>query len=178
MSYPLSLIRTLSVAGIVAALWATPPVLHAQSDTDVSEKNRALITELMRVSGGDQVGQIMSQYFVQSFTQAVAANDPNTDPKVFSIIEEEVNALITEEIEEKQVMVDLIAPIYVKHLTDEDLQNTLDFYKTETGKKFIEVMPLITQESMQVGNAWGQSLAPRIQQRVMDRLKAEGLEPK
>jgi len=169
--------RTLSRTLLAASLLGAPMISHAQSD-EVPESSLKLIEELMRVSGGAEIGKIMSQYFVSTFTQAISQSDPNTDPRVFTIIEEEVNSIISEEIDEKQALVRMTAPIYAKHLTDEDLQNTLDFYKTETGKKFIKVMPMITQESMQAGNAWGQSLAPLIQERVMARLKAEGLEPK
>jgi len=151
---------------------------RAQSADEVPESSRALIKQLMEVSGSDQIGQIMSQYFVQTFAQAISASKPDTDPRVFKIMEEEVNALIKEEMEEKEVLVDLTAPIYIKYLTDEDLQVTLDFYATDTGKKFIEVMPLITQESMEAGNAWGQSLAPKIQARIQKRLKEEGLDAK
>jgi len=153
------------------------PTALAQSDTELSESNHRLIKELMRGSGGDQVAQLMSQYFIQTFTQVLTANDPDADPKIFTILEEEINSLISEEINEKEALVLLTGPIYMKYLSEEDLQNTLDFYNTPTGKKFIEVMPLITQESMQAGNAWGQSLSPIIKQRIRDRLKAEGLEP-
>jgi len=166
----------LTVCLLCFASVATPNT-WAQSDSEVSDSSRALVKELMRVSGGEQVAQLMSQFFVQSFSQAIKENDPNTDPKVFTIIEEEVNALISNELNEKDALVELTTPIYMKYLDEEDLINTLEFYKTETGKKFIDVMPLITQESMQAGNGWGQSLAPIIQERVMKRLEAEGLAP-
>jgi len=163
---------------LFGAVFCAPPIAFAQSDSEIPESSRALVKELMRVSGGEQVAQLMSQFFVQSFSQAIKANDPSTDPKVFTIIEEEVNALISYELNEKDALVELTTPIYMKYLDEEDLINTLEFYETETGKKFIDVMPLITQESMQAGNSWGQSLAPIIQERVMQRLEAEGLAPK
>ena len=65
--------------------------------------------------------------------------------------------------------------LYDKYFSLEEIQELLNFYKTEIGKKTIEVLPLLTQESLQAGQVWGAALAPKIAQRIRTRLVKEGI---
>jgi hypothetical protein len=67
-------------------------------------------------------------------------------------------------------LVNLIVPIYDKHFTEPEIDDLTKFYRTPTGKKMIEVTPMITDESMTVGRAWGKELG----EKVVKRLKQEG----
>lgn len=67
-------------------------------------------------------------------------------------------------------LINLILPIYQKHLTEADLLGVIAFYETPAGKKYAEKTPLITQESMLAGQEWGKQIG----QRVLDKLKAKG----
>jgi uncharacterized protein len=62
------------------------------------------------------------------------------------------------------------APVYQKHLTENDLQEIIKFYSTPAGKKLAEKTPALTQESMQAGQIWGQAVA----QKVLTKLKEKG----
>ncbi|MBS1960424.1 MAG: DUF2059 domain-containing protein [Bdellovibrionales bacterium] len=44
-----------------------------------------------------------------------------------------------------------VAKIYAKHYTNQELADLLAFYSTPTGKKSLEIMPVVMQESMKVG---------------------------
>jgi hypothetical protein len=67
-------------------------------------------------------------------------------------------------------LINLILPIYRKHLAETDLVELITFYETPVGKKFAEKTPLITQESMLAGQEWGKQIG----QHVLDKLKAKG----
>jgi hypothetical protein len=67
-------------------------------------------------------------------------------------------------------LLNLILPIYKKHLAEPDLLELITFYETPVGKKFAEKTPLITQESMLAGQEWGKQIG----QHVLDKLKAKG----
>lgn len=56
----------------------------------------------------------------------------------------------------------LIIPIYQKHLSEEDVQNLIAFYKTPTGKKFITVKPMLDKEAVSKGREWGQKLVAEV----------------
>jgi hypothetical protein len=69
-----------------------------------------------------------------------------------------------------ETLIELIIPIYAKHFTDEDVIQLTDFYRTPLGKKVIEKMPLISQESYLAGSEWGKKLG----EQAVRKLKEKG----
>ncbi|WP_026631531.1 DUF2059 domain-containing protein [Dyadobacter alkalitolerans] len=67
-------------------------------------------------------------------------------------------------------LVEMLEPVYVKSLTQDDLQQLIAFYETPVGKKYASKTPIIMQESMQVGQQWGRKIAMEFQ----EKLKAKG----
>ena len=67
-------------------------------------------------------------------------------------------------------LINIMLPIYQKHFTETDLQGVIAFYESPVGKKFAEKTPLVTQESMVAGQAWGREIG----QKVIDKLKDKG----
>lgn len=68
-------------------------------------------------------------------------------------------------------LVELIIPIYNKYYTEDDINQLLEFYRTDLGKKVLSVLPLISKETTEASIEWGKILA----RRVIDRKKALGL---
>ena len=56
----------------------------------------------------------------------------------------------------------IVVPIYDKYYTEEDIDALIAFYKSDIGKKVLQVTPMVTQESMEAGKQWGQKLAEEI----------------
>jgi hypothetical protein len=67
-------------------------------------------------------------------------------------------------------LMSLLIPIYDRHFSDEDLDGMLAFYRSPTGKRFIKALPLITVESRQVGEEWGQRLGRVVGEKIGERL--------
>ena len=55
-----------------------------------------------------------------------------------------------------------LVPVYDKYYTLADLKTVNAFYETPTGQKVLAALPQITQESMQIGQAWGQRIGAQI----------------
>ncbi len=66
--------------------------------------------------------------------------------------------------------VELIIPIYDKYYTHEEIKELIRFYDTDVGKKTIQIMPQMTQESMQAGQEWGRKIA----EEIYSELKKDG----
>lgn len=66
-------------------------------------------------------------------------------------------------------LVEMLAPVYQKYLTQKDLEDIIAFYNTPTGKKFAQNTPNIMQESMQVGQQWGMQIAQTIQEKLEEK---------
>ena len=68
-------------------------------------------------------------------------------------------------------LIALIVPLYDKYYTMEDLKALNAFYESATGQKVLSTLPLITQESMKIGQAWGEEVAKRVEREVMEEFK-------
>lgn len=141
----------------------------------IDEEKKQVIKELLDVSGSDKIATIMGQASSQQILSVIKAQNPETPQKVFDIIDEEVMKLFEEEIASGSFH-EMIYPIYDEKFTAEELKEVIKFYKTPVGAKVLKELPDITQKAMVAGQSWGLSLSPKIQSRVRDRLKAEGLE--
>lgn len=48
----------------------------------------------------------------------------------------------------------MLSPVYAKYLNQNELQQLIEFYDSPVGEKLAESTPLITQESMQIGQEY------------------------
>jgi hypothetical protein len=67
-------------------------------------------------------------------------------------------------------LLDLLTPIYQKHMSQDEIKDITAFYQTPAGKKFAQKTPLIMQESMQAGRVWGEKIGLEI----INKLKEQG----
>jgi len=121
---------------------------------------KSSLTKLIQVSGSEAAYKGVLDQMVSMFKQQ-QSNVPKEFWDEFTI---EVNKNAIDQ------LVNLVLPIYQKHLTEADLLGVIAFYETPAGKKFAEKTPLITQESMLAGQEWGKQIG----QKVVDRLKEKG----
>jgi len=63
-------------------------------------------------------------------------------------------------------LVELLVPIYKKHLSESEIDSIIAFYESEAGQKMVNKFPLISQESMQVGAEWGKKLSEDITKEI------------
>jgi len=66
----------------------------------------------------------------------------------------------------------LIAPIYQRNFTAEEVVAMSEFYRTPVGQSMLAKMPVVMQESMAVGQEWGMQIA----EELVAELQAEGYE--
>ena len=62
-------------------------------------------------------------------------------------------------------LIKLTIPVYQKHLSQSEIDAIIAFYDTPAGKKLITVQPAIVQETMALGQSWGQQLGMRVLQK-------------
>jgi len=86
---------------------------------------------------------------------------------VMPLLLEGMNARVNE-------IIDQIAAIYARNFTAEELREVTAFYRGPTGQKFVQKLPAITQESMVVGQKFGQSVAGELRTRMIEELRKRG----
>ena len=60
----------------------------------------------------------------------------------------------------------LLIPIYKKHFTHDEVKSMIAFFESPVGKKLAEKTPLISQESMAVGQQWGMQIGTRVGEKL------------
>ena len=132
--------------------------LFAQSE--VSEAYEAELLKMIKISGQDQTYAIAIDHMLALYQQQSPEVSAEKWKKVVEVLKTKSTASLAE----------LLAPIYAKHVTRNEIQELNKFYTTEIGAKLASVTPIITKETMQVGQVWGQSLALEID-KVLKEMK-------
>jgi hypothetical protein len=114
------------------------------------------IKQLMELTGTGK----MAVQVVDQIISTTAVRNPKVDPKFWEEFSKSINP---------EDMINLIMPVYEKFYSEEDIDNMIIFYNTPTGKKMIQVLPDLTQESMRVGQQWGMKIAEDIMKKLKDK---------
>ncbi|MEM6633770.1 MAG: DUF2059 domain-containing protein [Bacteroidota bacterium] len=117
------------------------------------------LKEMFEVSGTENTYKAAITQVFSMFKQKY--ND--VDPEIWTELEGEFMQTSLDE------LVDMLVPVYSKHLTEEDMHAVIEFYSTPVGKKFAEKTPLITQESMQIGQSWGMKIGEEFVKKMEER---------
>jgi uncharacterized protein len=153
---------------LALALFAFASSAFAEALTD---QKRADIDRLMQMTGARAIGQQMSTAMVGQMTQMLRQARPDIPQEVLDVLPEEVNAVISESMDD---FINAVIPVYHKYFTASEIKEMIAFYGTPLGQKTIRVMPALVGESMQLGQQWGESMGPLIEQRIRARCKKEG----
>ena len=138
---------------------AQDPIIEPPQ-AEISDEFKAEMAKFLDNNGSEEsyqsaIDQIFDMYAVQ-FAEV---------PKEYwDRIKKEMKEIGISELQE------LLVPVYAKHFTLEDLKAINAFYETPIGKKLGEKTPILTAESMQVGQTWGMQLANRI----LEKMEKEG----
>lgn len=66
-------------------------------------------------------------------------------------------------------LVDMLIPVYQRHFSLKEIKQLNDFYQSPIGKKFAEKQPLVTQESMMIGQQWGMKLGEKVAKKIAEK---------
>ncbi|NEP79375.1 MAG: DUF2059 domain-containing protein [Okeania sp. SIO3B3] len=156
----------------------------------ISTKKQQLIDQYLKLIGGEKTFQEviramlsqMEQQFSSILTSELVENQqlsPEERQQITNKFNQEItsivqksNRMFLERISYQQIVEEVYYPIYDKYFTEEDLQALIEFYQTPTGRKTIELMPQLFQESMQ---RTAQVLNPKIKG-IMQEIIAEELQ--
>jgi hypothetical protein len=73
-----------------------------------------------------------------------------------------------------EAFADGMALIYARNFTADELRQLTDFYRGPIGQKFLEEMPVVAQESLALGQKFGQEIAGDLRNRMIEELRKRG----
>jgi len=136
----------------VAAAPTAAPAAPAENKT----AKLADIRKLMNLTGGGDVGKQVVAQMLETFKQS----NPDIPESFWTEFMQEVDA---------NQLIELNVPIYDKHLTHEDIKGIIAFYESPVGKKFIEVLPSIVEESYAAGQDWGYGIGTKLRNKLEEK---------
>ncbi len=120
--------------------------------------------------GEGMIEQIFEAMFSQINAMTKQAN-PALPNEVGDIIQDETMAARKESM---PLLMDEMAAIYVRILTEEELDAMLAFYRSPAGQSMLKKMPEMMAETLPLSQRWGMALFQNLPSRVESRLRTEG----
>lgn len=111
------------------------------------------IRALLETTGSGSLGKQM----IQQMLPAMKKMAPKAPEDFWTDFMKEINP---------DDIIAMTIPVYQKNFTEEDLLETIAFYKSPVGQRLIAKLPIVLQESTLVGQQWGQELAKRTIERA------------
>lgn len=150
------------VVFVVSALILTSQFIYSQDkiqDIGQGDVYTMTLKKMFDVSGTEATYQSAIKQMFTLFKQQYS----NVGEEIWSEMELEFSKTSLDDLTE------MLVPVYSKHLTIEDLSQLIEFYDSPVGKKFAKSSPLITQESMQIGQQWGMKIGQEFEKKMKER---------
>lgn len=116
----------------------------------------AKIRQLLDMTGSGKLGVQVANSMIASFKKSYS----QVDEAFWDQFAKEIKA---------EDLINLVIPIYDKYFTEADIDQLIGFYNSPIGKKSVETLPMITQESMSAGQAWGREIAEKAQKQLKEK---------
>lgn len=155
---------------ILVAVCCMCPV-HTFAQSTLTAEKRADIETLLELTDALALGTQISQAFTAQFANAMRSSSPPPPAGLIEAMQRIVDELIDDALPE---LTDSLVELYGRHFTHEEIRGFNAFYSSELGRKAVAVLPQITQESLMMGQVWGQSLQPEIEQRLRAWMAEQG----
>ena len=130
--------------------------VYGQEETTAKQAD---IKKLLGITGASNTGLRVFSQVIGMFQRAHSDVPEAVWMEMISEAETKVDAFVME----------MLVPIYDKHLTHEDIKSLIAFYETPVGRKLLAVMPQMHHESRTAGEIWGREFARAVQEKLDEK---------
>jgi uncharacterized protein len=153
---------TIAVFTLAACLIAGPAPAQsppAPSAATPPAENLAAARELVEAAHSTDSAKQALPIIMENLKKAIVQNRPEVEKKY-----DELMPLFTQAAQLRMnELTNAIANIYASNFSAAELHDITNFYRSPTGQKFRERLPIILQQSMTAGQQLGRSIANDIQ---------------
>lgn len=162
-SHSLSPVLVMKYFGSIALLVGCLFVIAAETPAPATsaDAKREDIRKLLQLTGAAANGRMMVEAIIGEFRK--------TMPEV----PEDFWADFMNEVKEEELLT-LSMISYEKHMSHKDIRELIKFYESPAGSRFVAAQPLILRDAMAAGEAWGQQLARRVEERWREKAEKDG----
>ncbi len=161
-----------SFAGLAVAAVITMGLL-AGSPVRAQEPSAGAIAsarELVELKGGTNMFDNLIPGVIESVKNSLVPTNPNLMREL-----NEVAMQLRKDLEGRRAELNgEVAKVYSKHFTEQELKDTIAFYKTPLGKKLIAEEPIALNESMTTAQNWANAFSDEVMTRFRTEMKKKG----
>jgi uncharacterized protein len=164
--------RYASIAVFVAVALLSASPLRAQTPSTAAPPADNLVAarELVATMKATDQFKLLLPSIFQALKPAIVQNRPDA-AKDFDAIVPIVTAGAMKRLDD---FAEMLAEIYARNFTIDQIHDLTAFYKTPTGQKLIAQQPIIARESMAAGQRFGRQLVADLTDQINDELKKRG----
>jgi hypothetical protein len=156
----------LAAAGLAAFLLSATPTLAQQpSKTSIS-----LANEILEIKGSMTIFEAVIPGVIEKSKSTLMQMSPN----LFKDLNDVANDLRKEFAPRLDTLRADVARIYASRFTEQEMKDTLAFYKSPLGKKILTEEPAFVDRSMAAAQDWAIKLNDEILQRFRAEMKKRG----
>jgi hypothetical protein len=153
---------------LVIALLAVAPWADAMAMDEEKHQN---IAKLVEMTGTLQNATAVLDRMLPQMIDVIRKSNPEIPQQVLDTLEKDGKDEFHKALPE---LIEPIIAIYDANYSAEEIRQLLAFYQSPLGRKMIDRTPQITQQSIAVGSAWGQSAGERVAERIRVSAKQKG----
>jgi hypothetical protein len=161
-----------TLAGAAHAQQARPGPAPAQpgaAPRTLTDSHVALGRELVVLSGVTSAfDRILPQFAAQIRQRTV------TRPELSKDLEQVLEGLKPELEREKQEMITMTGRLYANALSEAELKDVVTFFKTPSGRKYLDVTPRTLDQVARETQRWAEQLAAVVMTRVRTEMEKRG----
>lgn len=143
------------------------PSLQNILQGEIPEERMQLAMQLVKLSGlSSGFNEILPNIADQAKNAFIRAN-PQMQLGIIEVVDRIALALVPRRSE-----LDVyLARVWASGFSDEEMQDLIDFYNTDTGKKFSDQLPQLLAVQMSAAQEWGRSVGDDLTSRVAEELR-------
>ena len=156
----------LAAAGLAAFLLSATPTLAQQP----SKASLALANEILEIKGSMSIFDAVIPGVIEKSKSSLMQMNPN----LFKDLNDVANNLRKEFAPRLDTLRADVARIYASRFTEQEMKDTIAFYKSPLGKKILTEEPAFDDRSMTAAQEWAIKLNDEILQRFRAEMKKRG----
>ncbi len=173
-------INTLRAFAVVAACaFAAPAFAQAQGQAPAPTPLAIDKLTPAQIALGKEVVMLSGIYrtfnaFVPAAMQQIYNTVTPTRPEIRKDLEDTLKALLPEYEKRTEEMVEHTAKLFAAALPEAELKATVAFFKSDAGKKYVEMQPRVVDQMVVAVDDWNRKLTGEIMDRARTEMKKKG----
>lgn len=144
------------------------PAVEDIINTELTPETKALADKLVQITGTARLFDSLLPNIADQAKNSFIRGNPQMQLGIIAIVDKVAIDLVSRRPE----LDGYLARVWASGFTNEEMEDLIEFYGTETGKKFATVHPQLLAVQTAAAEEWAQSVADELDERVRAELSA------